>query len=133
MVTNKIHHIGIAVQKLDQAVNTYGLLGLSVSKIENVPHMGVKVAFLNIGDSRLELLEPTSNESPIARFLEKKGEGIHHICIEVDDLKKATKLLKSQKIQFVYDEPKPGADHMLVNFIHPKSCHGVLLELCQTH
>lgn len=131
MKTKKINHIGIAVKNLNQSIRTWRLLGLSVSQIEEVPHMGVRVCFLNIGESRIELLEPTTPGSPVAKFLEKKGEGVHHICIEVEDIHKATEQLKLKNIQFIYDAPKPGANNTLVNFIHPKSFHGVLLEICQ--
>ncbi len=131
MMSKKINHVGIAVKNINQSSEPWKLLGLNISEPESVPHMGVKVSFLTIGDSKIELLEPMAKDSPVAKFLEKKGEGVHHICIEVKDLQKISKDLISKNIQLIYDEPKPGANNTLVNFIHPKSFHGVLLELCQ--
>lgn len=127
----KLDHIGIAVFNLDKAIQTYQMIGLKVSNIEEVPAMKVKVAFLNIGETRFELLEPMSSDSVIAKFLEKKGEGIHHVCFEVQDIKKALELLKENNVQLVYDTPQKGSENSLVSFIHPKSANGVLIELRQ--
>ena len=129
--SSKISHIGIAVSNLDAALQTYKLLGFKLQKIEKVSDMDVRVAFLPIRDTRIELLEPLSKESVIAKFIEKKGEGVHHICIEVQDIHKALKELKDQKFNLVYETPKRGAENTLVSFVHPKSTHGVLIELCQ--
>ncbi len=113
------------------AIQTYAILGFKVEKIEKVSDMDVQVAFLPIGDTRIELLEPLSKESVIAKFIGKKGEGVHHICIEVQDIHKALQELKNQKFNLVYETPKRGAENTLVTFVHPKSTHGVLIELCQ--
>ena len=129
--SSKISHIGIAVSNLDTAIQTYETLGFRVEKIEKVSDMDVRVAFLPIGDTRIELLEPLSKESVIAKFIEKKGEGVHHICVEVKDIHKALQELKDQKFNLVYETPKRGAENTLISFVHPKSTHGVLIELCQ--
>ena len=133
--SSKISHIGIAVSNLDSAIQTYKLLGFRVEKIEKVLDMDVRVAFLPMGQklssTRIELLEPLSKESVIAKFIEKRGEGVHHICVEVKDIHKALKELKDQKFNLVYETPKRGAENTLISFVHPKSTHGVLIELCQ--
>ena len=129
--SSKISHIGIAVSNLDTAIKTYETLGFRVEKIEKVSDMDVRVAFLPIGDTRIELLEPLSKESVIAKFIEKKGEGVHHICVEVKNIYKALQELKDQKFNLVYETPKRGAENTLVSFVHPKSTHGVLIELSQ--
>lgn len=134
---SKISHIGIAVSNLNTAIRTYETLGFRVEKIEKISDMDVRVAFLSMGamgamgNTRIELLEPLSKESVIAKFIEKKGEGIHHICVEVKDIHKALQELKDQKFNLVYEVPKRGAENTLVSFVHPKSTHGVLIELCQ--
>lgn len=127
----QIDHIGIAVSNLNSSIQTYQLLGLKVSHIEEVSEMDVKVAFFPFGNSRLELLEPLSSDSVIAKFIEKRGEGIHHICFEVKDIHKALRRLKSQGVSLVYEKPQKGSENSLVSFIHPKSAHGVLIELRQ--
>lgn len=128
---SKISHIGIAVSNLKTAIQTYEYLGLKVEKIEKVLDMDVQVAFLPIGSTRIELLEPLSKDSVISKFIEKRGEGVHHICVEVKDIRKALKVLKDQKFNLIYETPKRGAENTLVSFVHPKSTHGVLIELCQ--
>ena len=131
IASSKISHIGIAVSNLDSALQTYQLLGFKLQKIEKVLDMDVRVAFLPMGDTRIELLEPLSRESVISKFIEKRGEGVHHICIEIPDIHKAIQALKNQKFNLVYETPKRGAENTLVSFVHPKSTHGVLIELSQ--
>jgi methylmalonyl-CoA/ethylmalonyl-CoA epimerase len=129
---NKIEHIGIAVRDLKAAGRLYEqLLNTTVYKTEEVISEAVKTAFLQTGPNKIELLEASSTDSPIAKFIEKKGEGIHHIAFEVDDIKAEMERLKSQGFVLLSDEPKPGADNKLVCFVHPKSAGGVLVELVQ--
>jgi len=129
---NKIEHIGIAVRDLKAAGRLYEqLLNTTVYKTEEVISEAVKTAFLQTGPNKIELLEASSTDSPIAKFIEKKGEGIHHIAFEVDDIKAEMERLKSQGFVLLSDEPKPGADNKLVCFVHPKSVGGVLVELVQ--
>ncbi len=130
---NKIEHIGIAVADLSAAGNLYEkLLNTNIYKTEEVATEGVKTAFLQSGPNKIELLEATSADSPIAKFIEKKGEGIHHIAFEVDDILAEMARLKSEGFVLLSDEPKPGADNKLVCFVHPKSAGGVLVELVQS-
>lgn len=129
---NKIEHIGIAVRNLKAAGDLYEkLLNTNVYKIEEVTSEGVTTAFLQTGPNKIELLEASSADSPVAKFIEKKGEGIHHIAFEVDDIKAEMQRLKAQGFVLLSDEPKPGADNKLVCFVHPKSAGGVLVELVQ--
>lgn len=129
---NKIEHIGIAVRDLKAAGRLYEqLLNTTVYKTEEIISEAVKTAFLQAGPNKIELLEASSTDSPIAKFIEKKGEGIHHIAFEVDDIKAEMERLKSQGFVLLSDEPKPGADNKLVCFVHPKSAGGVLVELVQ--
>jgi len=126
----KIDHIGIAVKSIDQSLYFFEkILGLTVSGIENVESEQVKVAFLPIGDTRIELLEATSPESPIAKFIEKRGEGIHHIALQVEDLVAQLDYLEMEGIQLINSRPKPGAHNSQIAFLHPKSTFGILLEL----
>lgn len=125
-----LDHIGIAVRSLD-AAKIYEALGLTVDHVEIVPTQGVKTAFLSAGDSNLELLEPTGPESPIARFIEKRGEGIHHLCFRVDDLEEQLARLKSQGFRLVNEAPVPGAHGCRVAFLHPAAGNGVLIELSE--
>ena len=128
----KIDHIGIAVKSLTEAAAIYeNALGLKVSAYDQVDEQGVRVAMLNIGESRIELLEPTGPESPIEKFMTKRGEGIHHIAITVDDIDKALKQLKAAGVRLVDNEPRRGAHNTRIAFVHPSSTHGVLLELVQ--
>ena len=130
---NKIEHIGIAVNSLKTAGNTYEqLLGMPVYKTEEITGEGINTAFLKCGPNKIELLEATGAESPIAKFITKKGEGIHHIAFEVDDIIAEMKRLKSEGFVLVNEEPNRGADNKLVCFLHPKSANGVLIELCQS-
>jgi methylmalonyl-CoA/ethylmalonyl-CoA epimerase len=128
----KIEHLGIAVSSIDETVKTFEtLLGSPCYKTEEVQSEGVKTAFLMIGESKIELLEATNPESPIARFLEKKGRGIHHIAFEVDDLDVELVRLTSEGFQLIHQSPKDGADNKRIAFLHPSSTEGVLIELCQ--
>jgi methylmalonyl-CoA/ethylmalonyl-CoA epimerase len=129
---NKIEHIGIAVNDLKTACNLYEkLLNTTVYKTEEIASENVKTAFLQIGPNKIELLEALSEDSPIAKFIAKKGEGIHHIAFDVDDIKAEMARLKSEGFILLNDVPKLGADNKLVCFVHPKSAGGVLVELCQ--
>ena len=127
-----IDHIGIAVKSLHDALPLYtDGLGMEEIVIEDVPSQKVRVAMIPVGNSRIELLEPTSPDSPIAKFIEKHGEGIHHISLEVTDIEQHMAQLKDNNIQLTNDTPVPGADGTIVTFLHPKSTHGVLIELSQ--
>lgn len=129
---NKIEHIGIAVKDLKKSNDLYAaLLGGSHYKIEDVPSEGVRTSFFEIGPNKIELLEATKSESPIAKFLEKKGEGIHHIAFQVDDIAAEMERLRSEGFILLNEKPKVGADNKLVAFVHPKTAGGVLVELCQ--
>ncbi|HNX50928.1 MAG TPA: methylmalonyl-CoA epimerase [Thermoanaerobaculaceae bacterium] len=126
-----INHIGIAVKSLDEALTLYRALGLEVSGREEVESQKVKVAMLPVRGSQIELLEPTAPDSPIAVAIEKRGEGLHHICFEVEDIRAAMGQLKEAGFQLLSDEPKAGAHGSQVCFLHPRSGRGVLIELCQ--
>ena len=128
----QIAHIGIAVHDVEAAIPFYTEgLGMILEKTEEVESEQVKVAFIKIGDSRIELLEPLSEKSAIHTFLEKKGEGIHHIALEVDDVQQRLDDLKQNGIRLINEQPKQGADNAQIAFLHPKSTNGVLFELCQ--
>lgn len=128
----KIEHLGIAVKSLSQSDDLFArLLGKPNYKQESVEREGVTTSFYEVGESKIELLEASQTESPIAKFLEKKGEGIHHIALGVTDLKTEIERLKKEGFVFISEEPKDGADNKLVVFLHPKSTNGVLVELCQ--
>ena len=124
----KIDHLGIAVKSLDQAVAAYAALGFAVESTHDVPTEKVKAAFLPVGESRLELLEPTDPSSVIARFLEKRS-GLHHVCVLVDDIEAALGELKARGVETLDDRPRPGAGGCRVAFVHPRAAGGVLLEL----
>ena len=129
---NKIEHIGIAVSNLEEAIKTYEqLLGTPCYKQEEVGSEGVKTAFFQVGESKIELLEAPPETSPIATFIAKKGQGIHHIAFDVTDIEASMAELKDQGFQLLNEQPKSGADNKLVAFLHPKSSNGVLVELCQ--
>jgi methylmalonyl-CoA/ethylmalonyl-CoA epimerase len=128
----KIEHLGIAVKNLDQAEKVYAsLLNTASYKREVVESEGVSTSFFKVGESKIELLEATKADSPIAKFIEKKGEGIHHIAYAVTDIVTEMKRLESEGFTLLNKEPKHGADNKLVAFVHPKNCNGVLVELCQ--
>lgn len=129
---NKIEHVGIAVKDLATASETYqALLNTSPYKQENVENEGVSTLFFQTGESKIELLAATNPESPIAKFIAKRGEGIHHIAFAVDDIEKEIKRLEAAGFQLLNNSPKEGADNKLIAFLHPKSSNGVLVELCQ--
>ncbi|SFD52321.1 methylmalonyl-CoA epimerase [Lentibacillus persicus] len=128
----KIAHIGIAVKEIDNALPFYtDTLGLTLEGVETVESEGVKTAFLKIGESRIELLEPLRDDSPIQQFLTKKGEGIHHIALEADNLQDRLNTMKMEGVPLINEEPKAGAHDSQVAFVHPKAANGVLFELCQ--
>lgn len=126
-----ISHIGIAVSNLEEGIAFYEKLGLTLESIEEVPSQKVKVAFFPCGDTRIEVLAPTSDDSPIAKFIEKKGEGIQHIAFAVDQLPEALAEAAEKGIQLIDKEPRPGAHGADIAFLHPKSSHDVLIELCK--
>lgn len=129
---NKIEHIGIAVKDLKSSNKIFEkLFGAAHYKLEEVLSEGVKTSFFKVGPNKIELLESTEDNSPIAKFIDKKGEGIHHIAFEVDDIKAEMVRLKAEGFDLLSEEPIKGADHKLVVFVHPKSANGVLVELCQ--
>jgi methylmalonyl-CoA/ethylmalonyl-CoA epimerase len=128
----KIEHLGIAVKDLEKSNTLYELLlGKAPYKSEAVESEGVITSFFQTGESKIELLAATNPESPISKFIEKKGEGIHHIAFEVEDIAKEIERLKSEGFQMINESPKKGADNKLIAFLHPKSTGGVLIELCQ--
>ncbi len=128
----KIEHLGIATRRIDEAVEFWrDALGLEVVETEEVPEQKVRVAMLPIGESRIELLEPTCEDSPISKFLEKRGPGIHHIAVRVDDIHGALARLRASGARLLYEEPRVGAGGSLIAFVHPTSTNGVLLELVQ--
>lgn len=126
-----ISHIGIAVKDLDEGIAFYQKMGLTLEGVEEVPSQKVKVAFFPVGDTRIELLAATSEDSPIAKFIEKKGEGIQHMAFAVDDLPEALKYSEDEGIRLIDKEPRPGAHKADIAFLHPKSTGGVLIELCK--
>jgi len=129
---NKIEHIGIAVKNIDESNELFAnLFGESHYKIEEVESEGVKTSFFKVGENKIELLEATKKDSPIAKFIAKKGEGIHHIAFDVDDIESEVKRLTKRGFIVINETPKHGADNKLVAFLHPKSTNGVLIELCQ--
>jgi methylmalonyl-CoA/ethylmalonyl-CoA epimerase len=127
----KISHIGIAVHSIEEAAKFYQKLGLEIESIEVVESQKVRVAFIPVGDVRLELLEPTSDESAVAKYLEKKGEGIHHLAMATDNLVEKLDDVASKGIRLIDKVPRPGAHNADIAFLHPKSTHGILLELCE--
>jgi methylmalonyl-CoA/ethylmalonyl-CoA epimerase len=129
---NKIEHLGIAVKNASLAKEVFDkLLNKSAYKTETVESEGVSTIFYELGPNKLELLEATNPNSPIAKYLEKNREGIHHVAIAVDDIKSEMVRLKSEGFIFINEQPKQGADNKLIAFIHPKSANGLLVELCQ--
>lgn len=131
-MTEKINHIGIAVKSLEASIPFYrDQLGMRLEGSEEVVEQKVKVAFLQIGESRIELLEPTSEDSPVAKFLQKNGEGIHHIAYEVRDIEASLAELKTKGVRLIDETPRHGAHNSLIAFLHPKGSGGVLTEICQ--
>ena len=131
-MTGKINHIGIAVNNLEASIPFYrDTLGMTYEGDEVVAEQKVKVAFLAVGESRIELLEPTADDSPVAKFLAKNGEGVHHIAYEVADLDSALANLKRDGVRLIDETPRCGAHGTSIAFLHPKATGGVLTELCQ--
>ena len=131
-MVNKIEHLGIAVKNIEESAKMYeSLLGKASYKTEVVESEGVSTMFFQIGDSKIELIEATNPDSPIAKFIDKKGEGIHHIAYDVSDIEAEIKRLEDVGFQLIHQSPKAGADNKLIAFLHPKSTGGVLVELCQ--
>ena len=127
-----MEHIGIAVNNIKTAGDIYEkLLNTTIYKTERVEQEGVETAFLQTGPNKIELLQALNDDSPIAKFIAKKGEGIHHIAFEVSDIEAEMQRLKQEGFVLLNDKPKPGADNKLVCFVHPKGANGVLIELCQ--
>lgn len=132
MNTKKINHIGIAVHSLDASIPFYrDQLGMNFEGTEEVVDQQVRVAFLQVGESRIELLEPTSDASPVAKYLQKKGEGIHHLAYEVEDIAATLEKMKEQGVRLIDEAPRQGAHDSLIAFLHPKASGGVLTEICQ--
>ena len=128
----KIEHIGIAIENMDQAISVYEkLLNTKCYKVEEVKSEHVKTAFFKIGDAKIELLEATDPESPIAKYISKRGKGMHHIAFDVEDIEKEIKRLEGLDFQLIQKSPKDGADNKSIAFLHPKSTEGMLVELCQ--
>ncbi len=128
----KINHVGIVVKSLEDSIPFYrDQLGMTFEGTEEVAEQKVRVAFLQIGESRIELLEPTSEDSPVAKFLEKKGEGVHHMAYEVDDVEVALTKMKEKGVRLIDETPRRGAHNSLIAFLHPKATGGVLTEICQ--
>ena len=127
-----LDHIGIAVEDLDEAIGLYReKLGFEVESVEDVPGFGVKVAFLPLGEGNVELVQPVTDDSAMAKFLEKKGPGFHHLCFRVEDIRADLARLEDAGVQLVDREPREGAHGTLVAFLHPKSTGGVLIELAE--
>jgi methylmalonyl-CoA/ethylmalonyl-CoA epimerase len=127
-----IHHIAILVENLDSSLSFWqGILGLIPSKVTEIPDESARIAFFPLGESELELVQPTSADSGLSRYLEKRGPGMHHLCLEVTDLSALLEHLKACGVQLINDEPKIGEGGKLYAFIHPKSANGVLMELYQ--
>jgi methylmalonyl-CoA epimerase len=128
----KIDHIGIAVKSLSAAVKVYEqAVGLKLAGYDEVDDQGVRVAMLDIGESRIELLEPTRPDSPIEKFMTRRGEGLHHIAVRVDNIEQALERLKTAGVRLIDEKPKQGAHNTRIAFIHPASTHGVLMELVE--
>ena len=133
MKANKIDHLGIVVKDLDAAIKTWeGALGLRLAEVEEIASEKVKVAMFPVGESRIELLCPTDDQSGVAKFLSKRGEGIHHVCVEVDNVESALAELKSKDFKLINETPIIGAGGRKAAFIHPKSTNGVLLEIYES-
>ena len=131
-VIKGLNHIGIAVKNLDEALEIYeGILGLEVENVCAFQEQKVKIAFLLAGETRIELLEPLGNEGPVARFIEKQGEGVHHLALNVIDIEAALQSIKEKGIALVDETPRIGAEGFKIAFLHPKSTKNVLVELCE--
>ncbi len=131
MNISHIEHIGIAVKNLDEAIKFYEeVLGFNCYTIEEVQDQKVKTAFFMVGKTKIELLEATSADSPVAKFIEKRGEGVHHIAFNTDDVQAALKVAEDKGVDLIDKTPRKGAEGLEIAFLHPKSTHGVLIELC---
>jgi methylmalonyl-CoA epimerase len=129
-----IDHVGIAVKSIDEAKKFWvDTLGLKLSHIEELPEQKVRIAILKAGETTIELLEPTSPDSPVQRFIEKRGEGLHHLTLETDKLAERLHELKSANVTLINEQPRTGSRGASIAFLHPKSAHGVLVELCEPH
>lgn len=128
----KIEHLGIAVENITASTQIYEkLLGTKCYKLEEVESEGVKTAFFQVGETKIELLEATNENSPIAKFLAKKGKGFHHIAFDTDDIEAEIERLKNEGFELIHQKPKDGADNKIIAFLHPKSTDSILVELCQ--
>ena len=131
MELTHIEHIGIAVKNLDESIKFYeNVFGLKCYAVEEVKDQKVKTAFFKIGETKIELLESIGNDGPISKFIEKKGEGIHHIAFKTNDIKSSIKELEEKKILLIDEHPRKGAEGLNIAFLHPKAANGVLIELC---
>ena len=131
MKLTKIEHIGIAVKSLDESIKFYEeILGLKCYATEIVEDQKVKTAFFQIGETKIELLESTHPDGPVSKFIEKRGEGIHHIAFKINNVNTSLKELKEKNVKLIDENPRKGAEQLDVGFIHPKSAHGVLIEIC---
>ncbi len=126
-----VDHIGIAVTSIDEAKGFYESLGLSIETIEEVPHEGVRVAVIPCGNSRVELLEPLGEDSPVQKFLDRRGPGIHHVCLATDDVDGDDARLRGAGVRLLREQPSAGAEGATVQFVHPSSSGGVLVEISQ--
>jgi len=134
MHIGKVSHIGVAVESIESQRKYYEeVLGLKIQGIEEVKDQKVRVAFIPVGDTRVELLEPTSDESPVKKFLDKNGTGVHHIAYEVDRLDEALDRMRELGMRLIDEKPRIGAGGIRIAFLHPKSTFGVLTELCERH
>jgi len=132
MSVQSLNHVGIAVRSIDEQKSYYErTLGMEFEGIEDVPSQKVRVAFFRAGDVRIELLEPSEPDSSVAKFLEKRGEGLHHLAFTVEDIEARIAELKESGLRMIDDAPRPGSHHMQIAFVHPKSTFGVLTELCE--
>ncbi len=128
----KLEHIGIAVKNLSESTQLFAkLLGKAHYKMEEVTSEGVRTSFFELGGVKIELLEATNAHSPIAKFIEKRGEGLHHLAFEVNNIKESIQAYSAKGFSLLNDQPKPGADNKQIVFMHPKSTNGVLVELCE--
>lgn len=131
---SRINHVGVAVKDLDEAIRFYGEnLDLEIEGIEEIKEQKVKVASIPLGKSRIELLQPTDPDGPVTKFIEKRGEGIHHIALEVERIELSLQKLRERGVQLIDEKPRIGTRGMKIAFLHPRSTKGVLIELCEKH
>lgn len=134
MKIGRMSHIGIAVESIEaQRPYVETVLGLAIAGIEEVRDQKVRVAFVPVGDTRVELIEPTTDDSPVRKFLDKNGPGVHHLAYEVEDVSKALEALKAKGVRLIDEKPRIGAGGVRIAFLHPKSTFGVLTEICEPH